>query len=253
MPALSARAAGSRGPILKVAGLTKVFGGLRAVHLDLEIEERELHCLIGPNGAGKSTFFKAVSGGTRPTAGAVYFRGREITGWDAFRVARLGISIKFQVPSVFEQLSVLRNLHTAAEFRLGNRKGLRRAREMLETIGLRDRADELAAWLSHGQRQWLEIGMASIADPLLVLLDEPTAGMTVDEVRKTATLLRRLNETATVIVVEHDMNFIRMIAHRVSVMHQGEVFAQGSMQEIESNAGVRDIYLGRLKHHADCP
>jgi branched-chain amino acid transport system ATP-binding protein len=232
--------------ILDVRGLTRHFGGLRAVHLDLAVEEGELRCLIGPNGAGKSTFFKLVTGGLAPTAGTIRFRGRDITGWDAFRVARLGISIKFQVASVFEELSTLQNLVTAAEFRYGYREGRRRAAQVLEVIGLGERATDRAAWLSHGEKQWLEIGMASVAEPALILLDEPTAGMTMEEVKRTGSLLRRLNETATVIVVEHDMNFIRMIARRVTVMHQGEVFAEGSMEEVEGDERVRDIYLGKV-------
>jgi urea transport system ATP-binding protein len=121
---------------------------------------------------------------------------------------------------------------------------------MLGLVGLGSRADAPASWLSHGEKQWLEIGMASIADPSLILLDEPTAGMTVEEVKKTVELLRQLNDAATVIVVEHDMNFIRMIARRVTVMHQGEAFAEGAMEEIEANEAVRDIYLGKGKHYA---
>jgi len=237
-------------PILEVRALTKHFGGLRAVHLSLAVDAGELRCLIGPNGAGKSTFFRILSGGMRPSSGTVRFRGRDITGWAAFRIARLGISIKFQVASVLEELSVLQNLHIAAEFRFGNREGRRRAAEMLEVVGLHERADDPAAWLSHGEKQWLEIGMASVGEPALILLDEPTAGMTVEEVKKTVRLLKRLNETATVIVVEHDMNFIRMIARRITVMHQGEMFAEGSMEEIEVNEGVRDIYLGKGTHYA---
>jgi urea transport system ATP-binding protein len=237
-------------PILEVSALTKHFGGLRAVHLSLAVEAGELRCLIGPNGAGKSTFFRILSGGMRPSSGTVRFRGRDITGWAAFRIARLGISIKFQVASVLEELSALQNLHIAAEFRFGNREGRRRAAEMLEVVGLHQRADDPATWLSHGEKQWLEIGMASVGEPALILLDEPTAGMTVEEVKKTVRLLKRLNETATVIVVEHDMNFIRMIAQRVTVMHQGEVFAEGSMEEIEVNESVRDIYLGKGTHYA---
>jgi ABC-type uncharacterized transport system ATPase subunit len=237
-------------PILRVDALTKYFGGVRAVHLNLSVNEGELRCLIGPNGAGKSTFFRLLTGGLRPSSGHTRFRGREITDLDAFRIARLGISIKFQVASVFEELSVLQNLHTAAEFRFGKREGLRRAERMLGLVGLGSRADEPASWLSHGEKQWLEIGMASIADPSLILLDEPTAGMTVEEVKKTVELLRQLNDAATVIVVEHDMNFIRMIARRVTVMHQGEAFAEGSMEEIEANEAVRDIYLGKGKHYA---
>ena len=138
----------------------------------------------------------------------------------------------------------------AYQFRFGNREGQRRAAEMLEVVGLHERADDPAAWLSHGEKQWLEIGMAGVGEPALILLDEPTAGMTVEEVKKTVRLLKRLNETATVIVVEHDMNFIRMIARRVTVMHQGEVFAEGSMEEIEVNERVRDIYLGKGTHYA---
>jgi len=236
-------------PILTAQGLTKYFGGVRAVHLDLTVEEGELRCLIGPNGAGKSTFFRLLTGGLRPTSGRVRFRGRDITALDAFRIARLGISIKFQVSSVFEELSVRQNLHIAAEFRFGNREGRRRADRMLEIVGLGHRADEPAAWLSHGAKQWLEIGMAGIAQSSLILLDEPTAGMTVEEVKKTVDLLKQMNETATLIVVEHDMNFIRMIARRVTVMHQGEVFAEGSMEEIVGNEGVRDIYLGKGRHY----
>ena len=236
-------------PILEVSALTKHFGGLRAVHLNLTVDVGELRCLIGPNGAGKSTFFRILSGGMRPNSGTVRFRGRDITGWAAFRIARLGISIKFQVASVLEELSVFQNLHLAAEFRFGNREAPAGA-DMLEVVGLHERADHPATWLSHGEKQWLEIGMASVGKPALVLLDEPTAGMTVEEVKKTVRLLKRLNEMATVIVVEHDMNFIRMIARRVTVMHQGEVFAEGSMEEIEVNEGVRDIYLGKGAHYA---
>jgi ABC-type uncharacterized transport system ATPase subunit len=145
---------------------------------------------------------------------------------------------------------VRQNLSTAAECRFGNREAGRRADAILDMIRLTERADEPAAWLSHGERQWLEIGMASIADPTLILLDEPTAGMTVEEVRRTVELLKQLNESATLIVVEHDMNFIRMIARRVTVMHQGEVFAEGPMEQIEANPAVRDIYLGKLRPDA---
>src|SRR5260370_8510516 len=216
-------------PILEVKGLTMQFGGLSAVHLSLAVDAGELRCLIGPNGAGKSTFFRILSGGMRPSSGTVRFRGRDITGWGAVQIARLGISIKFQVASVLEELSVLQNLHIAAEFRFGNREGRRRAAEMLEVVGLHERADDPAAWLSHGEKQWLEIGMASIGEPALILLDEPTAGMTLPEVKSTVRLLRRLNETATVIVVEHDMNFIRMIARPGTLMTQPPLPPQSSM------------------------
>ena len=239
--------------ILKVNGLTKYFGGLRAVHLDFDIQGGELHCLIGPNGAGKSTFFHLLTGRLKPTTGSVTFRQCDITGWDTFRIARLGMSIKFQVASVFEPLSVLQNLLTAAEFRYGYRDGMSRAEAMLDVIGLSPRRLEPASRLSHGEKQWLEIGMASIADPVLMLLDEPTAGMTLHEVQKTVDLLKQLNQRAALIVVEHDMNFIRRIASHVTVMHEGEVYAQGSMQDIEANPGVRDIYLGKGQHNVSRP
>jgi ABC-type uncharacterized transport system ATPase subunit len=236
--------------ILRVEDLTKYFGGLRAVHLNLTVMAGELHCLIGPNGAGKSTFFHVLTGRLPADAGKIFFREQEITGWDTFRIARLGVSIKFQVASVFDALSVLQNLLTAAEFRYGYREGLARAHRMLAVIGLEARRNTPAAQLSHGEKQWLEIGMASIAEPVLLLLDEPTAGMTIQEVHQTVQLLRHLNEHATMIVVEHDMNFIRMIARQVTVMHEGEVFAQGPMEAIEANEAVRDIYLGKGKHDA---
>jgi ABC-type uncharacterized transport system ATPase subunit len=232
-------------PILAVAKLTRYFGGLRAVALDLEVAEGELLCLIGPNGAGKSTFFGMLSGATRPSAGRICFRGRDITGFDPFRIARLGISIKFQVPRLFEQLSVFDNLALAAEDRFGYAEARRRADDMLQRIGLAGRAAERAAWLAHGQKQSLDIGMAAIAEPALILLDEPTAGLGPEEAAHTAELILELNTRAAIIVVGHDMEFIRRLARRVVVMHQGQVFAQGTIEEIHANAGVRDIYLGK--------
>src|SRR5260370_18164152 len=188
-------------PILEVSALTKHFGGLRAVHLSLAVEAGELRCLIGPNGAGKSTFFRILSGGMRPSSGTVRFRGRDITGWGAVQIARLGISIKFQVASVLEELSVLQNLHIAAEFRFGNREGRRRAAEMLEVVGLHERADDPATWLSHGEKQWLEIGMASVGGPALILLHEPAAGVAMGEGKKTMPLLKRLHHKGAVDMV----------------------------------------------------
>jgi len=232
-------------PFLSVEGLTRYFGGLRAVDLTFAVEQGELRCLIGPNGAGKSTFFKILTGVLEPSAGSVRFRGREITRLDAFHVARLGISIKFQVPSLFEQLSVLQNLHLAAEHRFGFAGGLERARRMLDAIGFAAQAHEPAVWLSHGQKQRLEIALATIAEPQLVLLDEPTAGMGSEEVNRTVDLVKDLTKHSTVIVVEHNMEFVRRIARKITVMHEGRVFAEGTMAEIEAHSGVRDIYLGR--------
>ncbi len=232
-------------PFLSVKGLTRHFGGLRAVDLNLDVEEGELRCLIGPNGAGKSTFFKMLIGVLEPSAGSILFRGREITRLDAFHVARLGVSIKFQAPSLFDQLTVLQNLHLAAENRFGFADGLERAHRMLDVIGFAGHSDKPAVWLSHGQKQRLEIALATIAEPALVLLDEPTAGMSPEEVARTVDLVTDLTRHSTVIVVEHNMDFVRRIARKVTVMHEGQVFAEGTMAEIEAHAGVRDIYLGR--------
>jgi len=235
------------GAILSINGLTRFFGGLRALDLSLEVQPRELRCLIGPNGAGKSTFFKILSGGLKPSAGSVRFRNQEITHLDAFRIARLGISIKFQVPSLFEQLSVFKNLHIAAENHFGFADGLKRTKRMLDRIGFMECADVPAASLSHGQKQRLEIAMATIAEPRLILLDEPTAGMSTDEVDRTIEFVEDMTKFSTIIVVEHNMDFVRRISRWVTVMHEGQVFAEGPMSEIEANAGVRDIYLGRRR------
>jgi branched-chain amino acid transport system ATP-binding protein len=234
-----------RTPILAVENLTKYFGGLRAVHLSLAVEEGELRCIIGPNGAGKSTFFNILTGSIRPNSGTIRFRGRSITGMSAHRIARLGISMKFQVPTMFDQLSILQNLHTAAEFRFGYATGLDRAYSMLDLLKLTHRAHEPAAWLSYGEKQWLEIGMAAIIEPTLMLLDEPTAGMSKEEVASTVILLEEFNRRATLIVIEHDMTFVRRVSRRVSVMHRGILFAEGDISAIEGNSDVRDIYLGR--------
>jgi urea transport system ATP-binding protein len=238
-------------PILEVSALTKHFGGLRAVHLNLSVEVGELRCLIGPNGAGKSTFFRMLSGGMRPSSGTVRFRDRDITGWTAFRIARLGISIKFQVPSILEELSVFQNMHLAAEFRFGNREGRRRAAEMLEVVGLHERADHPATWLSHGEKQWLEIGMVIAQDPELLLVDEPVAGMTDEETERTGELLESIAADRSVLVIEHDMEFVRQIARTVTVLDQGTVLCEGSVDQIQSDPRVLEVYLGRKREGAD--
>jgi branched-chain amino acid transport system ATP-binding protein len=238
-------------PLLEVRALSKLFGGLRAVDLDLDIGLGELRCIIGPNGAGKSTLFKLLMGEIRPTTGSIRLRGMEICGLDIHRIARLGVSIKYQVPTVFEQLSLIENLVAAAEYRFGFEQGVARAWETLRRFGLEEQAAKPAAWLSHGARQWLEIGMATISDPQLVLLDEPTTGMTVDEMIRTVGLVHDLATRSTVIIVEHNLEFVRRLGSRITVMHRGKIFADGTMQEIESDARVRDIYLGKRSIHVE--
>ena len=201
------------------------FGGVHAVkEVDFTLHEGELRCLIGPNGAGKSTFCK------RP--------------WD---IARLGIGIKTQVPSVFEGLSVRENLWQAAANKLAKSALPAAIDEVLHDIGLEDHQDAVLSELAHGQRQWVELGMILISLPQLVLLDEPAAGMTHQEVRKTAQLIKAINQQSTVVVVEHDMEFISMIAQQVTVFNQGAVLAEGSFREVTQNPLVKEAYLGNLE------
>ena len=234
------------GPLLETRGLGVRFGGVQAVHnVDFTLAERELHCLIGPNGAGKSTFFKMLTGQLQPTQGVVLFRGRDISRAEAHEVARLGIGIKTQVPSVFDGLSVRENLWLSA-VRIRNGANVKAAvDEMIERIGLASIANRLVGQLAHGQRQWVELGIVLSTDPDLVLLDEPAAGMTHEEVLRTAQLVREINRTKALIVVEHDMQFIRMIATKVTVFNQGTVLVEGDVEAILHNAHVRDVYLGK--------
>ena len=234
--------------VLETRGLVKEFGVLRAVDgVDFVLRRGELRCLIGPNGAGKSTFFHLLAGTLKPTAGSIRFKGLDLTRLHPFQIARAGIGIKFQVPRVFDQLTVAENLWLSANFRHG-RTGVGPVVErVLQEIRFADRRGTLAAHLAHGDRQWVEIGMVLAADPELILLDEPTAGMTRVEARRTADLVREINRRASVIVVEHDMNFVRHLAAGVTVLHRGAILAEGSMDEIRDNDVVRDIYLGKRR------
>jgi len=231
--------------LLEARGVVKEFGGLRAVAgVDLTLRRGELRCLIGPNGAGKSTFFKLLAGVLRPTAGAIRFKGLDLSRLEPHEVARAGIGIKFQVPRVYDRLAVAENLWLAANFRHGRAAAGAAVERALAQIGFGERRGATVAHLSHGDRQWVEIGMVLAAEPELILLDEPTAGMTHAEARRTADLVREINRRATVVVVEHDMDFVRQLAATVTVLHRGAVLAEGSMDEIRDNATVRDIYLG---------
>ena len=238
----------SPSPVLEVVDVHKVFGGVRALNgLSLSIAEGEIHCILGPNGAGKSTLFKILSGTDRPTSGKILYKGRDVTRLPAFVRARLGLSVKFQNIRVFADLTVFQNLFIPLRRHYSAREIPERGAELLAQIGLSGTEHRLAKELSHGQQQWLAIAMSMAFDPEILLLDEPTAGLSVEETEKTAAIIRRLNEQkVTTIVIEHDMGFVRDLCGRTSVLHYGRLFAQGTFDEISANADVQRIYLGTL-------
>jgi len=224
------------------------FGGVVAVdRVDFSLRENELRCLIGPNGAGKSTFFKCLTGQLRPTAGDVVIRDFNVTGSEPHQVARMGIGIKTQVPNVFDGLDVEENIWLSASQSASAKRARVITSEVVERLELGEVRKSQLGSLAHGQRQLVELGMVLAGEPWLVILDEPTAGMTQDEVVRTADVIREINQTATMIVVEHDMQFIRMIAQKVTVFHQGEILVEGNMDEISSDHRVREVYLGHRK------
>jgi branched-chain amino acid transport system ATP-binding protein len=233
-------------PILQTIGLSIRFGGVEAVRgVNLCLAERELRCLIGPNGAGKSTLFKLLTGQLQPTSGRILFHGEDIAGDHIHAIARRGIGIKTQVPNLFDGLTVREHLWLAARRTNARVRADAITDEILERVGLRQEAGGVVGRLSHGLRQWVELGTVLAGNPELILLDEPAAGMTHDEVARTAELIREINRTHALIVVEHDMQFVRMIARTVTVMHQGAVLVEDTMDRILKNRAVRDIYLGK--------
>ncbi len=235
------------GVLLAGRNLTKRFGGVTAVDdISLAIAPRELQCIIGPNGAGKSTLFNILGGVIRPDAGDVLFEGATLRGLPLHGFARRGIARKFQIPSVFESLTVTQNLETAVLRPGSAAEHARRIRAMLDLTGQTSIRHQAAGNLAHGHKQWLEIGMALMSEPRLLLLDEPTAGMTPEETRQTASLVRRLAQTTAVMAIEHDMSFVRALGCHTIVMHHGRVIAEGAFAEIEEDALVRDVYLGRV-------
>jgi branched-chain amino acid transport system ATP-binding protein len=233
-------------PLLEARATTMRFGGVTAVDsVDFTLAELELRCLIGPNGAGKSTFFKMLTGQLIPTFGQIRFRGRDITGARPNEIARLGVGIKTQVPNVFNGLSVHENVFIAAA-RMGSAAKARGiTADVLNRLGLSPIADRMVGQLAHGQRQWVEIGTVLAQDPDLILLDEPAAGMTHDEVVRTSELIGEINRSHALIVVEHDMQFIRMIARTVTVFNQGRILVEDTVDKVLSNQAVRDVYLGK--------
>jgi branched-chain amino acid transport system ATP-binding protein len=232
--------------MLAVSGLTRRFGGVAAVNdVSLQLEPGELRCIIGPNGAGKSTLFNMLAGTLKPSRGEIRFDGRQMVGLPVHIFVRLGIARKFQVPSLFESMTAEENLAVADRSTRSAAERNDRVSRMLSTLGLARQAATRAGALAHGQKQWLEIGMTLIAGPKLLLLDEPTAGMTVEETRHTAELMREIGGGMTVVVIEHDMRFVRALACRTTVMHQGRIIADGPFAAIEADDLVRDVYLGR--------
>jgi urea transport system ATP-binding protein len=245
----------THGTILYVEGVTVSFDGFKALNdLNLYIDEGELRCIIGPNGAGKTTMMDVITGKTRPDAGSVYFGQRiNLLELSEHQIARGGIGRKFQKPTVFEALSVYENLElaSAADKRVWSTltRSLNSAQryhieETLVQIGLADLRHASAGALSHGQKQWLEIGMLLMQSPRVLLVDEPVAGMTGEETEKTAELLVSLAGKHSVIVVEHDMKFVRSIARKVTVLHQGSVLTEGSMDQVQNDPKVIEVYLG---------
>ncbi|MCG8694004.1 MAG: ATP-binding cassette domain-containing protein [Minwuiales bacterium] len=233
-------------PVLQTYDLTMRFGGVVAVnHVDFALREGELRCLIGPNGAGKSTFFKCLTGQLRPTEGRITVRDHDITGAQSHEIARLGIGIKTQVPNVFDGLTARENIWLAARRGRSARAADALTDETLERLLLTSVASAQVGQLAHGQRQWVELGVVLAREPWLILLDEPAAGMTHEEVERTAALIKEINRSATLIVVEHDMQFIKMIADVVTVFHQGAILVEDNVANVMRNPKVRDVYLGK--------
>lgn len=247
--------------LLEVSGVTKTFDGFRAIdNLSFSIGEPEMRAVIGPNGAGKTTFMDIVTGKTRPDTGTVLWgeKSTDLTRLSEARIARLGLGRKFQKPTVFEDQSVRENLRLALK---GARSPFpvlfkRRAREenvveLAEQVGLSDALGVKSGALSHGQKQWLEIGMLLAQEPRLLLVDEPAAGMTTAEREKTTAMLIEAAKTRAVVVVEHDMEFVRRLNCRVTVLHEGRVLAEGSLDHVTANQQVIDVYLGREEGETD--
>jgi urea transport system ATP-binding protein len=244
------------GTVLWVDAVTVSFDGFKALDdLSLTLEERELRCIIGPNGAGKTTLMDVITGKTRPDSGRVKLvaSDTDLTTLSEFEIARLGIGRKFQRPTVFQGHSVFENLELASQGRRGvwrnlfgrlDAAGRKRIEEVLALIGLHDERERRAGLLAHGQKQWLEIGMLLVQDPRVLLLDEPVAGMTHQETEKTAELVTSLARERTVVVVEHDMDFVRHIARKVTVLHEGHTLAEGSMDVVQKDPRVIEVYLG---------
>ncbi|WP_114858876.1 urea ABC transporter ATP-binding protein UrtD [Azospirillum brasilense] len=240
--------------LLAVEGLTVSFDGFKAVNdLSFYVDSNEIHVIIGPNGAGKTTVLDLICGRTKASGGSIKFRNRELTAMKEHQIVTAGVGRKFQNPSIYDDLTVFENLEISyprgrsvfGALAFKRDAAVReRVAEIAEMIFLSDHLDQRAEHLSHGQKQWLEIGMLLIQDPELLMLDEPVAGMSVNERKKTAELLNRIIQNRSVLVIEHDMKFVEDIAHRVTVLHQGRILSEGSMERVKNDPKVVEVYLG---------
>ncbi len=248
-----------RGSIIYLEGVTVDYDGFKALNnLNFIVNHRELRVVIGPNGAGKTTLLDVISGKTKPAAGRVIFgKDTDLIGMREYEITQLGIGRKFQAPSIYSNLTVWENLdlslHRPSKGVLATLRGRsntaerKQIDEALETIGLTEQAPLRAGSLSHGQKQWLEIGMVILQDPELLLVDEPVAGMTDEETAQTGRLLQSLAEKHAIVVIEHDMEFVRQIARTVTVLHEGTVICEGPVEKVQADPRVVEIYLGRQK------
>jgi urea transport system ATP-binding protein len=241
--------------LLEIDDIHVSFDGFKAIDgLSLRVEQGEIRFVIGPNGAGKTTLIDVITGLTKPVSGSVRFDGTELVGRREHNIVKLGVGRSFQTPTVFEQLTVVENVDLAASFRAALPLLLRRRRgvddkvlDALATVGLGHLHDRLAGTLAHGQKQWLEIAMLLVQEPRLLLLDEPVAGMTKEERARTGELLVDIAKSRTVMIIEHDMEFLRRFAQKVTVMHEGKLLFEGTVAEVQANEHVQEVYLGRSR------
>jgi branched-chain amino acid transport system ATP-binding protein len=240
--------------VLRTEGLTIRFGGLTALDtVDFEIQRGEIRAIIGPNGAGKSTFFNCLTGVLRPTSGRIVFNGEDITGLPPNRISQKGIARSYQITNILPNATTLENVRIAAQSRRHGWNMLKhhsafpditaKAEGVLQSVGLAAKADELASNLSHGEQRNLEIGIALATEPQLLCLDEPTAGMSAAETHDTMALVRRIAKDLTILIVEHDMQVVMELCHRITVLHYGRVLAEGTPEEIQQNPKVLEVYL----------
>ena len=244
-----------KGKILEIEDVTVSFDGFKAINnLNFDMEQGELRVIIGPNGAGKTTFLDVITGKVKPTLGQVRFKGKNTRSLSEHKIARMGVGRKFQTPRVYLNLTPRENLELASNpnknvfstlFKPPSVVEKQKVNDLLKTIGLINKSEMKAEFLSHGEKQWLEIGMLIAQSPDLLLVDEPVAGLTDEETEKTGELLMSLAETHSIIVIEHDMEFVRQIARKVTVLHQGSVLCEGNFEEVQNDPRVIEVYLGQ--------